>query len=583
MKIQLKLTLGVGLLFVLIIFQSAVGIVYINTLKNDTKNILVANYNTLQYARNMMLALDKIQEQENALDEFESNLKKQTSNLTEIGEREATYELQKDFFRFKSLPSEEAITLLPKIRTDISVIMELNMKAIERKSTIANKTASSATIWIIVTGTACFLIAFTLLVNLPKNISNPIKELTRSIAQIAEQNYHERVHFESHNEFGEVAKSFNKMAKKLEEYNNSNLYKLLLENKRIETLINNLKDPVLGIDETQTILFINDEASFIFGFNTQEIIGKSALEVALHNDLMRTLIQDLNAPEKNTKKAPLKIYAHQKESFFEKEIIPIDILPTGEEKVIHIGHFIVLKNITSFKELEFAKTNFIATVSHELKTPISSIKMSLNLLENKQIGDINNDQKQLINSIHEDSDRLLKITGELLELSKLETGNIEYHIAPCLPETIVSVAANAVKTACEHQQIRLEITQNVQNILLFADSEKTSWILINLLTNAIRYSPENGTVHIAVYESDHHIHFAVADNGQGISEKYLDKIFDRYFQIPGSSKKGTGLGLSICKEMIEAQNGSIRVKSTIGIGSEFTFSLPEYIPEDRAS
>jgi two-component system, NtrC family, sensor histidine kinase KinB len=180
MKIQLKLTLGVGLLFVLIIFQSAVGIVYINTLKSDTKNILVANYNTLQYARNMMLALDKIQEQENALDEFERNLKKQTSNLTEIGEREATYELQKHFFRFKSLPSGEAITLLPQIRTDISVIMELNMKAIERKSTIANKTASSATIWIIFTGTACFLIAFTLLVNLPKNIANPIKELTRS-------------------------------------------------------------------------------------------------------------------------------------------------------------------------------------------------------------------------------------------------------------------------------------------------------------------------------------------------------------------------------------------------------------------
>ena len=259
MKIKTKLNLGVGLLFLMIIILSLVAAFYIFSIKKDTENILKANYNTLEYSRNMLLSLDEINmNEEKAIIIFETNITKQIANITEAGEDKATYNLEKNFDFLKKNRTDEA--LKSQIRQDIFEIMKLNMNAIKQKSDIAKHTAETANFWIAVTGTLCFLIAFNLLVNLPNNIANPIKELTDSIKQIANKNYSQRVNFMNHNEFGDLAKSFNTMAEKLQEYNNSNLYKLSFEKKRLETLINNMHDPIIGLDNQGLILFANDEA-----------------------------------------------------------------------------------------------------------------------------------------------------------------------------------------------------------------------------------------------------------------------------------------------------------------------------------
>ncbi len=229
------------------------------------------------------------------------------------------------------------------------------------------------------------------------------------------------------------------MAEKLEEYNNSNLAKLMMEKKRIETLINNMHDPVIGLDENKKVIFVNGEALKIAGLKHTEVVGKNANEVSVHNDLMRSLLQGLNNNEKTIERKPLKIYADGKESYFEKEILNISIIPTGEQTAQTFGYVIILRNVTPYKELDFAKTNFIATVSHELTTPISSIKMSVQLLENEKIGNINSEQKNLIESINEDATRLLKITGELLNMTQVESGNIQLGILPCDPLEIQGV------------------------------------------------------------------------------------------------------------------------------------------------
>ena len=576
MKIKTKLTLGVGLLFLMIIILSLVAARYINVLKNDTENILVDNYNTLEYSRNMLMALDQAQQSTKALLAFEDNLNKQRQNVTEIGEREATDAISDHLIQLKKTPSE--MRLHQVIRKDITELMRLNMEAIQRKSEIAQETARSANLWIVMTGTLCFLFAFTLLVNLPSNIANPIKELTESIKEIAAKNYSQRVHFGSKNEFGELAGSFNTMAEKLEEYDSSNLSKILFEKKRIETLINNMHEPVLGLDEHKKVLFANDEVLKISGLLAEDIIGKPAVEVALHNDLIRSLVQGLVSQKNDMEKEkPLKIYADNKESYFEKEIVDITITPTGEKEKIFIGQVIVLKNITPFKELDFAKTNFIATVSHELKTPISSIKMSVQLLENKQTGEVNEEQKQLIDSIKDDSNRLLKITGELLNLSQVETGNIQLNIQQGSPYKILQYAMEAVRIQAEQKQIQLvpEVDENLPEVK--ADTEKTAWVLINFLTNAIRYSLEESKIVIGVKKELTGVLFSVKDEGKGIESRYREKIFDRYFQVPGSAKTGTGLGLAISKEFIEAQGGRIGVDSEIGMGSTFYFNLNSWI------
>jgi PAS domain S-box-containing protein len=569
MKIKAKLNLGVGLLFILIIILSVVGAYYIFLIKKDTGNILKANYNTLEYSRNMLLSLDEIASNENkAIAIFETNLKKQTANITEADEDIATKKLASNFNLLKQNKSDEKIKA--QIRQNIFEIMKVNMNAIKIKSDIAKHTAETANLWIAVVGTLCFLIAFNLLINLPNNIASPIKELTASIKEIANKNYSERVNFWHHNEFGDLAKSFNTMAEKLQEYHNSNLYKLSFEKKRLETLINNMHDPIIGLDNQGIILFINDQALKIINRKQDDVIGKSATDLALTNDLMKSLINT----ESNSKKSkPMKIYADGKESYFEKEIVNITITPTGEEQSIAIGDVIILRNITVFKELDFAKTNFIATVSHELKTPISSIKMSLQLLENKTTGTINDEQKHLIESIKDDSQRLLKITGELLELSQVETGNIQLNIEKSNPYEIVNYATEAVKVKAEQKQIEITIDAEANLPNVKADTEKTSWVLINFLTNAITYSSEKSKIIVKLKQQNKQITFQVIDTGKGIDSRYKTKVFDKYFQIPGSNKSGTGLGLAISKEFIEAQNGSINVESELGLGSTFSINL----------
>lgn len=571
MKIKTKLTLGVGLLFLLIILLSIVGAKYIKELKSDTENILVANYNSLEYSRNMLVALDEGSEK--ALQKFDVNLKNQEKNITEIGERETTWEIRNNFEQYKSNKFNSAFHA--SIRKDIFRLMDMNMQAIQRKSKVAKATADKAVFWIVITGTLCFLIAFVLLVNLPSNIANPIKELTESIKQIAAKNYSERVHFESHSEFGQLAKSFNAMAEKLEEYNNSNLAKLMMEKRRIETLINNMHDPVIGFDENLKIIFANEEAIKISGLKHTELIGKLAKDLSIKNDLIRSLIQDLMIGETDNrqKQVPIKIYSGNKESYFEKETLHISITPTGEADSRLVGHVIFLRNVTTYKELDFAKTNFIATVSHEFKTPISSIKMSLQLLENEQIGKLNDEQKNLIDSIKDDTSRLLKITGELLNITQVESGNIQLSILPSDPNEILLYAINATKTQADQKQIRFEINcaDNISNVQ--ADNEKTAWVLTNLISNAIRYSYDNSTIYLSIQQTSNQVQISVRDTGQGIAPQYKDKIFDRYFRVPGTKKEGTGLGLAISKEFIEAQSGNITVDSEFGAGSTFTLTL----------
>lgn len=573
MKIKTKLNAGVGLLFFMIIVLSTLGGWFIYQLKKDTQNILTDNYNTLQYSRNMLLSLEEIGKEPFAIAEFQKNLDLQRQNITEAGEKEATKNILAHFSDLKN--DKENLSLHSAIRKDIAELMQLNMNAIQIKSGIANTTAQNAIAVISIAGTLCFLIAFILMVNLPANISNPIRELTSSIHQIANQNYRERVQFESNSEFGELARSFNTMAEKLQEYSESRIDKILKGKKRIETLIDNMHDAVIGIDENRKVLFVNDEALKISGLKKENFVGKLIQDVAVSNDLVRDLIKEIINPDAEKNPAELlKIFVEGKENYFEKEILDINVIPTGENDSRFIGQVIMLRNITPFKELDLAKTRFIGTVSHEFKTPISSIQMGLQLLENEKIGILNEEQQKLIKGIDEDTLRLLKITGELLNVAQLETGVSQLNIRPFKINEMLEEVIKTNKSAADKRQISMITDIDFGLGIINADQEKTLWVLNNIVSNAIRYSYEQSTVTIKVEKLDSdYVKFSVEDQGLGIDEQYLKHIFTRYFRVPGTKAEGTGLGLSISKEFIEAQHGSIAVESEVGKGSIFSFIL----------
>jgi NtrC-family two-component system sensor histidine kinase KinB len=338
-----------------------------------------------------------------------------------------------------------------------------------------------------------------------------------------------------------------------------------------------MQDAIIGLNEKQEILFLNKVAGQLLNLNPYQIIGANAIELSGNNELLKRILSSNLADE------PLKIYADEKESYFQLENreILIPNLEEADESTLKrttksAGMVYILKNITKFKELDEAKTNFIATVSHELKTPLSSIKMSLKLLADDRVGKMNEEQNQLLNHITEDSDRLLKLTTELLDLAQVETGNLQLNLVKTNPIEIVNFALDAVRFQAEQQQIQLELICKNNLPFINADAQKTAWVLVNFLSNALRYSSTKSKLIIEVIPNNQQLVFSVKDFGKGIAEQYQKKLFDRYYKVPtdGQNKSGSGLGLAISKDFIEAQNGKIWVESAIGEGSKFSFCLP---------
>ncbi|WP_394676626.1 ATP-binding protein [uncultured Sphingobacterium sp.] len=573
MKLKAKLTFGVGFLFFMILLLAIVSGYYVYRLKKDTNNILVDNYNTLHYSRNMLLALEDLHTNEKSITLFEHNLSLQKRNVTEPGERAVTERIDHHFLSLAKQLKDS--TIAADLHKDIFQLMYLNMQAIENKNNIANATAEKAILAISIVGAICFMIAFVLLVNLPLAIAGPIVQLTDSIKQIAAGNYKRRLHFKRKDEFGEVAQSFNTMAQKLEEYTESKLGKILQHKKRIEALIDNMHDAVIGIDEEKRVLFANEPACLLSGLKHAEFEGQKLVEIASSNDLIRKLLDRINALNQQSEHLGLvQIFAYGKDNYFELEVIDINVVPTGEESSQFIGQFILLRNVTSFKERDVAKTNFIGTVSHELKTPIASIRMGIQLLENKRIGELNEEQKDLLEGIADDTERLLKITGELLDIAQVESGTIQMKLNPATIGPIIDYALLANRSMLDQKKIQLQVELEEELPMVFIDNEKTAWVLTNLLSNAIRYSDEGGAICLAVKRMGARVLLRVEDQGQGIPVQYLAKIFDRYFRVPGGTKEGTGLGLSISKEFIESMGGEIDVQSVFGTGSAFFVYLP---------
>lgn len=568
MSIKKKVAWGVLFLFGVIIGIAAVGVYYLKTLSGESENILKNNYESLEYTKAIIessdsLATDSIR----SIEKIEKNLQAQESNITEPGEQEFTRRLRVYVEQVKNKGISDSTII--GIRQAALQIQEINMVSIIRKNDVSRETARKASGYLMIIGTICTLIALSFIINFPGYIANPIIRLKDSIQSIANRNYEERLHFDRNDEFRELAEAFNLMAEKLDEYEHSNLAKILFEKKRIETIIDRMNDPVIGLDENGQVVFVNDQALSLLNLKRHDVVGKYAPDIAVNNDLFRSLIRK----ESDGSAALLKAVVGSKDNYFTRESTVIHYTPTGETQPVSIGQVIILKNITSYKELDLAKTNFIATISHELKTPIASLQMGVKLLQDKRVGEMNSEQINIVSSLESEMIRLSKITNELLDLSQVETGNIKLNIRSATPQDIIPVALEAVKFQAERKQITLNVRLEAPTQTVNADVDKTTWVLVNLLTNAIRYSPENGTIKLTCGVQGKNIVFTVIDEGPGIEQKYLARLFEKFYQVPGTPS-GTGLGLAISKEFIEAQQGSIGVYSEVGKGSSFYFTLP---------
>lgn len=614
MNIKTKLYAGLGILAFLIVVLGGSGLVFINTLAENSSTIIRNNIRTVTYMEDMEQTLNELHlKQSFKLDsssdqstysgvvvdslkkQLISSLSNQQQNITETGEAKISDQLQEEIMayleQYDQLNSQPAINSgsyqdlamqYGQIQGMLAEITNLNIKAIERKNDAAQRTASNVILYMSIIGGISALLAFGLLFKYPNYIVKPIRELIDRIKQIADQNYDQRLEFTTGDEYEELAQAFNRMATRLQEYDTSTMAKLMNEKQRIEAIINNMHEAIIGLDREKNVLFVNAKAEELIGRDRSSLVGQYAPDIASTNELVRKLIQDLmegNRNDEDDSDEPdlVKIMNGDRQVFYSKETIPVITGNAAADEEKQIGTIITLKNVTHFQEMDEAKSNFVAVVSHELKTPIASINMSLRLLEDERVGELNEEQTDLIQSIRDETRRMKRTTTELLDLSKIEAGNIQLNTQPAQPRDLIEYAYETMIMQANQKDIELEIHCDPNLPPVKADVQKTVWVLVNLISNAIRYTPANGRIELTAAEKPSAIEFLVTDTGEGIAEEYLDKIFQKYFQVYAEKDEdgGSGLGLAIAKEFINAQGGDIDVQSTVGKGSMFYFTLPK--------
>lgn len=604
-----KLLIGFGFLFFMIILLWIIGGYFIYDLSNRSAAMLKENYQTVESTKHLIHSIDEIKNQQikyflgqrqlfsdsvfsQNKKAFDKHLSDARNNITEEGEQLIIEQLTltyttylNTFEQLKENPSDSQNlfqTLIPEYTAARNLILDLwgmNMAAIGHKNRLLKSTAHRAFVIISLIGTFCFIISALFFFRYPRNIARPIGELIRGITQIANRNYSQRLNFQSNDELGELANAFNSMAAKLDEYEHSNLSELVFEKKRIDTIINNMKDAIIGLNDKNEIIFSNTYACSLIQMKEPALIGKQATELALNNRVFNLLLHDFfdKKPSDFKEFKPIRMVLNDKVRYFTREILEVNITKTGESKPIQVGYVIVLKNVTRYLEQDEAKTNFIATISHELKTPISSLKLNLKLLDDSRIGQLNQEQLEIVKALKSETNKMLTLTSELLDLAQVESGNIQLNLQPISPSKILEYIKETTENTAKAKQITLEFDAKPNLSKITADYEKTAWVLINLINNAIQYSNTGSKVQVSIWQNDQEVFFSVKDFGQGIEQQYLELIFQKFYRVPNTREKGTGLGLAIAKEFISKQNGKIWAESIPGQGSTFFFSLPQAI------
>ena len=421
-------------------------------------------------------------------------------------------------------------------------------------------------------------VGLTMMVRLPRVVVRPLRRLTVDMERVAGPGPATRVAVGRHDEVGTIAAAVNRVLSQAQDQRRATLAELFTERNRMDSLVRSLDEGLLLLDQQKTIILANPVACDLLGLNKADVLGKSAEAVAATNESLRELLVPLAAANLagDTVPDPVFTFPHKGESpHYQLSISPIGLPADQDGKVLPGGHIFCLRNVSDFKKLDAVKSTFLATISHELKTPLASIKLSLMLLQNERTTDA--ERQRLATGIGEETQRLLNMVGQLIDVSRLDAGvGIKLNPQPMRLTEVIGYATQTVRPQLDDKQLQLDLQVPDALPEVHGDVEKTTWVLINLLSNAIRYSPSQTVLTIRVVQWGEMVRVSVEDRGPGIAPEYHKRIFQRFAGVPGRTAQGnsSGLGLSISREFIDAQGGQLWVESQPGTGSRFLFTLP---------
>lgn len=596
-----RLLLVVAPAFLLLALTGGFGAWLLILLGQRSSAILRENYNSVRAMDRLLFALHQIDEShhlaltgqeeqarhisQSAWEEYQKQYTIEENNITITPqEQELFTKLQLTTTEYRNLneqfyasPERAAIysKLIPvyqKLKSIAQHIHDLNETHMQDASRNAQETAARSIIGFSIVLLIALAAILTALWWLDRTVVVPIRSVRDAAKSIGAGHLHLMVPVHSHDEIGELAQEFNSMTSKLRVYKQSDMESLRRAQQTRQATIDSFPDPIIVLDPAGHVESANPAAQQLFGFTTPGI-GQAGEKwnapESMQNLIEQALVQKRNL-ESNSFEEVITFRFQNDERAYLPQARRINS-PDGE----YLGAAIVLSDVTRFRLLDKFKTDWVATVSHELKTPLTSVRLAVHVLLEEIVGPLEPKQMELLLEARENTERLFKLIEQLLALARLEGGAM-LEIQSIDAGQLLQSAVEESQARAEDKQIEVKIEIANELPMLLADSVRLGRALTNLLENAITYTPVGGSVILGAQKlTERYITLFVRDTGIGIPDEYVPHIFDRFFRVPGRNQSpGTGLGLAIVREIVQAHQGTIRCISQVGKGTTFEMALP---------
>lgn len=608
-RLRNKVGLGYAVIVLFSVVTSVVALVTLSQLGRTVGTLLRENYNSVIAAETMVKA---VQRQENAQismlvgdvdlakmmlkenrDEFLRGyelaltaiaLPTEPAILDSIMETHRRFQIESDSllamveggaptFLAKNYQFYVVRPTVERLKEHCFRLLEVNQNAIHLADQRTRSQALEASTVILSASVIMILLSFGASVYFTRSIVRPVTRLTETVRHISQGALDQKIDLRSNDEIGVLSREFNKMTERLRAYEEMNVQKLISEKRKSEAIITSMSDPIIVTDDAGRIVMLNDAAHRIIPFAT-------------HDDPVGRLVEEVVSDARWT--AELTVATHD-----DDRSGSLDLLVSGsgaDAQYFRPRHRLIpsvtgtppgvvtlLQDVTRFTQLDRMKSEFLAAVSHEFRTPLTSINMTVDILLQNVLGELNDRQKELLIAAKADTGRLRKLVQELLDLSKLESGQDKLVAVRTDLASIVRDALEPLLLQCETRGITVATDLPADLPALTVDPHKLVWVVTNLVSNALRHTDRGGVILIAATSDAARMRVIVRDTGHGIPADALESIFEPFVQLKSgdeSTPGSVGLGLAIARRIVEAHGGQIHAESTLGVGSTFTFTIP---------
>jgi signal transduction histidine kinase len=601
MTLNRRLLLGIAPVLLILLAVGVYAIVLFRSLGGAIDVILRENYASVVSSQNMEQASERMNSGlllmlggeeaagkrlfEDNVPVFEKNSDVEAGNITLPGEGDlentikrlhATYLASAHAF-FALAPADPArktlyfSQLLPtsnEVTLTAEHILQMNQDNMVAANREAERQGHAASLYMIITLVIAFVIATGVAYALARSIVRPVRNLTESAQQLGEGNLDQHVSVQSSDEVGQLAAAFNKMAARLRAYRQSTSERILQAQQTTESALRAFPDPIVVYSPELNVQLMNAAAERFLKLLDADLLTLGSLSEAVENSLNGAVDFQPTSFDK-----AILVNLENTEKFY----LP-RVLAMRHETGMPVGVVVALQDVTRFRVADDVKTNLIATVSHELKTPLTSMQMAVYLLLEEKIGPLNPKQTELLLAARSNSDRLFEMIEDLLDLARFEGGAGLIEKKPISSQRLAEDAAERERgqVAARGLKFSVEIEPHLPRVEI--SRARIEQVFANFFSNAVKYSPPGGTITLlARREGANLVRFAVRDEGPGIPKELRRRIFEKFFRAAESRGEGVGLGLSIAREIVLAHGGSIGVDSEEGKGSEFFFILPALV------